>query len=100
MLMPFRYLIRKQKQQGENMRYEQKAELQDSNKARMYEQKKKIYKCTRQDINGYKFISYGSTEDCYQLDTIEIKQINFDANNMESLCDQLNNNETGEVLDE
>ena len=41
MLMPFRYLIRKQKQQGENMKYEQKAELQDSNKARMYEEKKK-----------------------------------------------------------
>ena len=41
MLMPFRYLIRKPKQQGENMRYEQKAELQDSNKARMYEEKKK-----------------------------------------------------------
>ncbi len=39
--MPFRYLIRKQKKQGENMRYEQKAELQDSNKARMYEEKKK-----------------------------------------------------------
>ena len=30
------------KQKGENnMRYEQKAELQDSNKARMYEEKKK-----------------------------------------------------------
>jgi hypothetical protein len=66
----------------------------------MSSKKQKIYKCTRQDINGYKFISYGSTEDCYQLDTIEIKQINFDANNMEGLCDQLNNNETGEVLDE
>jgi len=39
--MPFRYLIRKQKQQGENMKYEQKAELQDGNKARMYEEKKK-----------------------------------------------------------
>ena len=39
--MPFRYLIRKQKQQGENMKYEQKADLQDSNKARMYEEKKK-----------------------------------------------------------
>jgi hypothetical protein len=64
------------------------------------EDKLKIYKCTRQDINGYKFISYGSTKDCYQLDTIEVKQINFDTNNMESLCDQLNNNETGEILDE
>ena len=42
MLMPFRYLIRKPKQQKENnMRYEQKAELQDSNKARTYEAKKK-----------------------------------------------------------
>ena len=42
MLMPFRYLIRKPKQQKENnMRYEQKADLQDSNKARMYEEKKK-----------------------------------------------------------
>ena len=42
--MPFRYLIREQKQQKENMRYEQKAELQDSNKARMYEEKKKQIK--------------------------------------------------------
>ena len=43
MLMPFRYLIRKQKQQGEKMDNSQelKAHLQDSNKARMYEEKKK-----------------------------------------------------------
>ena len=41
--MPFRYLIRKQKQQGEKMDNSQelKAHLQDSNKARMYEEKKK-----------------------------------------------------------
>ena len=42
MLMPFRYLIRKQKQ-GEKMdnTQELKAHLQDNNKARMYEEKKK-----------------------------------------------------------
>jgi hypothetical protein len=46
MLMPFRYLIRKQKQQGEKMdnAQELKAHLQDSNKARMYEEKKKQIK--------------------------------------------------------
>ena len=44
--MPFRYLIRKQKQQGEKMdnAQELKAHLQDSNKARMYEEKKKQIK--------------------------------------------------------
>jgi len=42
MLMPFRYLIKKPKQ-GEKMDNSQelKAHLQDSNKARMYEEKKK-----------------------------------------------------------
>ena len=42
MLMPFRYLIKKPKQ-GEKMdnAQELKAHLQDSNKARMYEAKKK-----------------------------------------------------------
>ena len=42
MLMPFRYLIKKPKQ-GEKMNNAQelKAHLQDSNKARMYEAKKK-----------------------------------------------------------
>ena len=42
MLMPFRYLIKKPKQ-GEKMNNAQelKAHLQDSNKARMYEEKKK-----------------------------------------------------------
>ena len=108
------------------MRYEQKANLQDSNKARMYEAKKKariyaakknkhnvliakmyeekkkqkIYKCIRLNSNGEKFISYATTVDCYQLDAIEVNKINFKANDMESLCDELNNNETGDVLDE
>ena len=63
------------------------------------EDKLKIYKCTRL-INGEVYIYYATTKDCYQLDTIEVKQINFDTNNMESLCDQLNNNETGKILDE
>jgi hypothetical protein len=52
MLMPFRYLIRKQKQQGENMKYEQKAELQDSNKARMYEEKKIEKKEIRKELQS------------------------------------------------
>ena len=84
------------------MRYEQKAHLQDSNKARIYAAKKKqkIYKCIRLNSNGEKFISYATTVDCYQLDAIEVKKINFKANDMESLCDELNNNETGDVLDE
>ena len=63
------------------------------------EDKLKIYKCTRL-INGEEYIYYATTKDWYQLDTIEVKQINFDTNNMESLCDQLNNNETGKILDE
>ena len=54
--------------------------------------KQKIYKCTRQDTYGYQFISYATTEECYQLDQIKVEKINFDANNMESLCDQLNLN--------
>ena len=93
------------------MRYEQKAALQDENKSRLYEAKKKariyaakkkqkIYKCIRLNSNGEKFISYATTVDCYQLDAIEVKKINFKANDMESLCDELNNNETGDVLDE
>jgi hypothetical protein len=59
MLMPFRYLIKKPKQQGENMRYEQKAHLQDRNKARIYAEKKnkhnvliaKMYEKVEQEIN-------------------------------------------------
>jgi hypothetical protein len=49
-----------------------------------------IYKCLRQDENGNEFISYASTEDYYQLDTIGISEIEFDANNVESLCNALN----------
>tara|TARA_E500000305_G_scaffold98780_1_gene90539 strand:- start:69 stop:257 length:189 start_codon:yes stop_codon:yes gene_type:complete len=53
-----------------------------------------IYKCTRQDENGNTFVSYAPTENYYQLDTIEVEKINFDANDwtMNSLCDALNNN--------
>ena len=49
-----------------------------------------IYKCLRQDENGNQFISYAPTEDYYQLDTIGISEIEFDANNVESLCNTLN----------
>ena len=49
-----------------------------------------IYKCLRQDENGNQFISYAPTEDYYQLDTIGISEIEFDANNIESLCNALN----------
>ena len=49
-----------------------------------------IYKCLRQDENGNEIISYAPTEDYYQLDTIGISEIEFDANNIESLCNALN----------
>ena len=59
MLMPFRYLIRKQKQQGEKMDNSQelKAHLQDSNKARMYEEKKKQDKLKKYSVTVSKTIS-------------------------------------------
>ena len=59
MLMPFRYLIRKQKQQGEKMdnAQELKAHLQDSNKARMYEEKKKQDKLKKYSVTVSKTIS-------------------------------------------
>jgi len=49
-----------------------------------------IYKCYRQDENGNEIISYAPTEDYYQLDTIGISEIEFDANNVENLCNALN----------
>ena len=52
-----------------------------------------IYKCLRQDENGNEFISYAPTEDYYQLDTIGISEIEFDANYIESLCNALNNSD-------
>lgn len=52
-----------------------------------------IYKCIRQDENGDQFISFAPTENYYQLDTIEIETINFDANDIESLCNALNNSD-------
>jgi len=65
-----------------------------------HKKKQKIYKCIRLNSNGEEFISYATTVDCYQLDAIEVNKINFKANDMERLCDELNNNETREVLDE
>jgi len=50
-----------------------------------------IYKCIRQDEHGNEIISYAPTEDYYQLDTIGISEIEFDANYIESLCNALNN---------
>jgi len=50
-----------------------------------------IYKCYRQDESGDEIISYAPTEDYYQLDTTAISEIEFDANDMESLCNALNN---------
>tara|TARA_A100001391_G_scaffold86251_1_gene56637 strand:+ start:638 stop:826 length:189 start_codon:yes stop_codon:yes gene_type:complete len=54
-----------------------------------------IYKCTRLDEDGNEFISYAPTKDYYQLDTIDVKAINFNANDwtMESLCRALNSDE-------
>ena len=53
MLMPFRYLIKKPKQ-GEKMDNSQelKAHLQDSNKARMYEEKKMEKKEIRKELQS------------------------------------------------
>ena len=49
-----------------------------------------IYKCIRQDGHGTEIISYAPTEDYYQLDTTAISEIEFDADNIESLCNALN----------
>jgi hypothetical protein len=49
-----------------------------------------IYKCYRLDENGNEFTSYAPTEDYYQLDTIAISEIEFDANDMTGLCNALN----------
>jgi len=52
-----------------------------------------IYKCLRQDESGDEMISYAPTKDYYQLDTIAISEIEFDANDIESLCNALNNSD-------
>ena len=52
-----------------------------------------IYKCLRQDENGNEIISYAPTENYYQLDTVAISEIEFDANYIESLCNALNNSD-------
>jgi len=52
-----------------------------------------IYKCLRQDESGDEMISYAPTEDYYSLDTIAISKIEFDANDIESLCNALNNSD-------
>ena len=58
-----------------------------------------IYKCIRQDDYGNTFVSYAPTKDYYQLDTIEVETINFDANDwtMSSLCNALNNSDVKEI---
>ena len=100
--MPFRYLIRKQKQQGENMKYEQKAELQDSNKARMYEEKKKQDKLKTYTIYGIQGHNYkaevkaSSKEQAMQL--AKDKHEDYDWKNTDYIDDW--NYEIGEVSDE
>ena len=78
MLMPFRYLIRKQKQQGEKMDNSQelKAHLQDSNKARMYEDKKK--KKIEDDIweieNQYPYLHFD--RDRHKFNKSDVNELN------------------------
>jgi hypothetical protein len=78
MLMPFRYLIRKQKQQGEKMDNSQelKAHLQDSNKARMYEDKKK--KKIEDDIweieNQYPYLHFD--RDRHKFNKADVNELN------------------------
>ena len=78
MLMPFRYLIRKQKQQGEKMNNAQelKAHLQDSNKARMYEDKKK--KKIEDDIweieNQYPYLHFD--RDRHKFNKADVNELN------------------------
>tara|TARA_R110001632_G_scaffold155722_1_gene273895 strand:- start:397 stop:678 length:282 start_codon:yes stop_codon:yes gene_type:complete len=93
------------------MRYEQKAELQDSNKAKMYEKKKKqlIYQYVRIGDRNDKAIFYSTSRkgfDQEQKDDIKngfsiaedtITEIKF--NNLDELCKQLQN-KTGEAIDE
>ena len=76
--MPFRYLIRKQKQQGEKMDNSQelKAHLQDSNKARMYEDKKK--KKIEDDIweieNQYPYLHFD--RDRHKFNKADVNELN------------------------
>ena len=78
MLMPFRYLIRKQKQQGEKMDNSQelKAHLQDSNKAKMYEDKKK--KKIEDDIweieNQYPYLHFD--RDRHKFNKADVNELN------------------------
>ena len=78
MLMPFRYLIRKQKQQGEKMDNSQelKAHQQDSNKARMYEDKKK--KKIEDDIweieNQYPYLHFD--RDRHKFNKADVNELN------------------------
>ena len=77
MLMPFRYLIRKQKQ-GEKMNNAQEltAHLQDSNKARMYEDKKK--KKIEDDIweieNQYPYLHFD--RDRHKFNKADVNELN------------------------
>ena len=88
--MPFRYLIKKP-QQGEKMdnAQELKAHLQDSNKARMYEEKKKqdehktkeelspivvCQNCDGQNIGTNTHTYEGFCEDCKSVN-VEIKML-------------------------
>ena len=49
-----------------------------------------IYKCLRQDENGNQFIAYAPTKNWFELDTTCVSEIEFDANDMQSLCNALN----------
>ena len=82
MLMPFRYLIRKQKQQGEKMDNSQelKAHLQDSNKARMYEAKKKQDKLKEYSVTVSKTISVLASDE-YEAE--EQARADFDCTDLD-----------------
>ena len=77
MLMPFRYLIKKP-QQGEKMdnAQELKAHLQDSNKSKMYEDKKK--KKIEDDIweieNQYPYLHFD--RDRHKFNKADVNELN------------------------
>ena len=69
------------KQKGENnMRYEQKAELQDSNKARMYEEKKKQDKLKKYSVTVSKTISVLASDE-YEAE--EQARADFDCTDLD-----------------
>ena len=104
--MPFRYLIRKPKQQGENMRYEEKAEIQDGNKARIYEARMVEEKKKKEKGEIMKKYKLTDTSEQTIIYTCEVKANSEEeaiekAKNWQQVdCILQNNTINSEILDE